>query len=204
VVAVRHAVVVLFVGACSGGATTGPVQPAVPVPSLTSGTALERFFPLVDGHIYQYTTEAADGGHGLLTARVRRADARLGTLSMSGSTRSFEYAADGVVLAGDGTRSYVLKEPLAAGNSWQGEHGGKVEIAAVDAAIEVPAGRYAGCVKTVEQRGGDIPLRVDTTFCPDVGIVLIEATNGADLERASLLSYGPEVDLGPEGVRRIP
>jgi hypothetical protein len=195
--------IVLFgVTACASGASPAP-SATVPLGSATSGTALERFFPLVDGHVYQYETEAADGGRGQLTARVRRPEARQGTLSMPGNARTFVYRDDGVLLGGAGAETFVLKVPIQPGNSWRGEHGGTVEIVAVDAAVDVPAGHYTGCIRTVEQRGGDLPLRVETTFCPEVGIVLLEATNGADLERAALRSYGPEVDLGPEGVRRI-
>jgi hypothetical protein len=41
---------------------------------------------------------------------------------------------------------------------------------------------------------------VATTFCPDVGIVLLEAASGAAIERAELKSYGPPVEIGPDGL----
>jgi hypothetical protein len=73
----------------------------------------------------------------------------------------------------------------------------------VNAVVEVPAGRYDDCVQTLERRGGDRPLSVATTFCPEVGIVLLEAASGAAMERAELKSYGPPVEIGPDGVQRV-
>jgi hypothetical protein len=165
---------------------------------------MESLFPLVDRHQYHYETQGEDGG-GMLLARVNRDRPEGGSLQMAGGTKRFSYKPDGVVLVREGMMPvYVLKQPLQVGNRWRGEHGGWVEIAEVGVPVQVPAGSYQGCVKTVEQRGGDQPLRVSTTFCPDVGIVELEAASGAQYEKAVLSSYGPPVDLGPDGVTRLP
>lgn len=195
-----------------GGAPEAPTQPGwsrAPdgVKGVSSGSTAERFFPLVDGNAYHYETvtlgdEAVSSG-GLLMARVHRSSATSGELRLPTSTRRIEYASDGVVSVGaTGERTYVLKEPLARGNAWPGEHGGQTRITATDVSLTVPAGTYAGCVTTEELRGGDAPMRVTTTYCPDVGIVSLEAQAGARVERASLRQYGPPVDIGPEGVTR--
>ncbi len=188
-----------------------PAEPSSPAadpgrgPALSSGTALERLFPLQDRHVYQYVAETDSGQQDGLVIQVSRSDALGGTLQLPGGRKHFRYQSDGVQLTPPtGAPVYVLKQPLTPGNRWRGEHGGTVEIVAVDASVTVPAGLFTGCVTTVEQRGGDRPLRVTTTFCPDVGIVQLEATSGAQLERASLRSYGPPVDIGPDGVRRLP
>jgi hypothetical protein len=155
--------------------------------------------------MYHYATDA-NGEPGVLLARVRRMDAQHGDLVMGGDTKRFEYAADGVRLLRSGGQSpaYLLLEPFQTGTSWRGEHGGTVEVAAAGIAVDVPAGHFEGCLQTVEQRGGDRPLRVATTFCPEVGIVVLEASTGEHVERAELRSYGPPVDLGPDGVTRLP
>ena len=186
-------------------AASAPAPATTPEPKhFSSGTAGERFFPLVDQHMYHYATDA-DGEGGVLLVRVRRSDAQHGQLLMGKDTKQFEYAADGVRLLRAGlSHAYVLKEPLQAGSSWRGEHGGLVEVAATGITVDVPAGHYEGCLQTVEERGGDRPLRVGTTFCPEVGIVILEASSGEHLERAELRSYGPPVDLGPDGVRQLP
>ena len=205
----------LWIVALTGCAAASPTPPPVPVepdpalpqpvqPVVSSGSPIEKLFPLVDRNIYQYVTES-DDGDGLLTVHAARRDKTHGALEMPAGARQFEYDNDGVKLVKHGSQpSYVLKHPIALGESWRGEHGGVVEIVAVDATVEVPAGSFNGCVKTVEQRGGDIPMRVATTFCPDTGIVELEAASGIRSERAVLKSYGPPVDIGLPGVRVIP
>jgi hypothetical protein len=188
------------------GSLPEPSAPPPPAPdpsAVSSGTALERFFPLVDGHIYQYAVERSNGEEPMVV-RAGRSSARGGTLQLPGGEKRFEYTAEGIHLVAGGAPVFVLKEPLTVGNSWRGEHGGTVEIVEVDATAEVPAGSYTGCVKTLERRGGDRPMQVATTFCPEVGIVVLEAASGGEMERAALTSYGPPLDLGPDGVRRIP
>jgi hypothetical protein len=188
---------------CSGKGAEDPTAGNAEAATFASGTPLERLFPLVDQAVYQYVLET-DDGQDVLLGRVARTGANRGTLHLPGGTKLFEYAPEGVKLvSAEWGPVYVLKQPLSLGQSWRGEHGGTVEVIAVDAAVDVPAGHYEGCVQTLETRGGDRPLRVATTFCPDTGIVLLEAAAGAALERAALKSYGPPVAIGPDGVRRI-
>lgn len=188
---------------CSGATEPPPASTQRSSEPLSSGTPLERLFPLVDRATYQYVLES-DEGQDVLLGRVSRTGAKRGTLHLPGGDKRFEYAADGIKLvSAPWGPVYVLQRPVTVGHRWRGEHGGTVEIIAVDVAVEVPAGHFEGCVQTLETRGGDRPLRVATTYCPDVGIVLLEAAAGASLERAALKSYGPPVELGPDGVRRI-
>ena len=182
-----------------------PIDSALPAPAPppVSLEGIAKYFPLLKGHIYQYVTQT-DDGDGVMMTRVTRADAQSGELSGPQGTKSFQYAADGVVMDAAGVPIYVLKSPLDVGNKWPGRGGSTVEIVEVNAKVTVAAGVYDGCIKTVEQRGGDIPMRIATTYCPDVGIVVLEAASGMALERAELMSYGPPVDLGPDGVKAIP
>ncbi|KYF60558.1 hypothetical protein [Sorangium cellulosum] len=168
----------------------------------SSGTQAERYFPLIDGHVYHYVTLSDGGEQGMLVARVHRADERRGELRFPSGVKRFEFTAEGVLRSDAGV--FVLKAPIAPGTTWTGEHGGRARITAVDAAVEVPAGRFTGCVQTVEERLGDSPARYVSTFCPDVGVVAIEAESGASHEKAVLKSYAPPFDMGPDGVRRTP
>jgi hypothetical protein len=170
----------------------------------SSGLPVERYFPMVDGHIYSYRTMGESGDEGLLVARVVRHDAGSGELTFPSGGKRFEYTAEGVRIAsGANAGAFVLKTPLSVGQSWRGEHGGQTRIDATDVAIQLPAGDFQGCLRTVEERGGDVTARYVTVFCPDVGVVSLEATAGMSFERAELMSYAAPVDLGPEGVRRI-
>lgn len=184
-------------GASSGGAPPPPEPVAA-----TSGWAIERFFPLIDGHVYQYVTMNDAGERGLIVARVRRASAAEGELILPSGTKRFAYTSQGVILKESG--KFVLGGSLAVGASWPGEHGGLARVVAVPVTVEVPAGSFSGCVQTLEERLGDRPVRYVSTFCPDVGLVALEASGGASYEMAELRSYGPPVQIGPDGLTRTP
>jgi hypothetical protein len=185
------------------GPTAAPPQnpsfgdPGDGVVDVSSGTALERYFPIVHGNLWHYDTASDEGERGRLLVRARRTSATEGELVTPGGTRRIAYTTEGVGLLG--LSVYVLKAPLAAGTSWTGEHRGRARIEAANVSVTVPAGRFDGCVVTVEERGGDVPVRYTTTFCPDVGIVVLDVETGRAHERAELRSYGPPVNLGPEG-----
>jgi hypothetical protein len=179
---------VIFVVSCGGEASTP--APASPSP-VASNTPLERFFPLEDGHLYQWATDD-NGDRGILLAKVHRTDATHGELRLSNATKRFVFTADGVSYDGG---AYILKGPLAVGTSWPGEHGGTTRIATVDAAPKVLAGSYASCVQTIEEGGRVQGARYTTTYCPGVGMVLLEATALGNQARAELKSYGMPVKI---------
>lgn len=199
----------LALAACASGPPPAESSPWL-VPSegqkdVRSGSPLEQFFPLVDGMVYTYATQNEVGEQGLLIARVYRTDARRGELRFPKGARSFEFAADGVLVRGrGGDASYVLKAPLQVGTSWRGEHGGDTRVLAVSVKAETPSGRYEGCVQTLEERLGDRPVRYATTFCPNVGVVSIEAASGVNYELATLKSYGPPIRMRADGSERLP
>ena len=193
-----------------GAATSAPTEPPAwlaprggATKDVTSGTALERYFPIVDGKIYHYVTENEMGEVGLLIARAGRTSERAGQLHFPTGSKRFEYAPDGVTVTVDGATVYVLKQPLAVGTTWRGEHGGATRILSIAAAVDVPLGHFDACVQTLEERGGDRPVRYATTFCPGIGVVLLEAASGVSLERASLKSYDSPVEVGLDGTDKF-
>jgi hypothetical protein len=195
--------------ALAGCGGNGSAAPAWLAPSaegrkdVASGSALERFFPLVDGMVYHYVTENKLGEQGLLIARVARVDEKFGELRFPTGVKRFGFVPDGVVLEASGGPIYLLKEPLAVGTSWRGEHGGVTRIQSTSAAVDVPAGHFEGCVQTLEERLGDRPIRYATTYCPAVGVVMLEAVSGASLERAALKSYAASPQMKPDGLERF-
>jgi hypothetical protein len=155
----------------------------------------------VDGTVLAYeSVDEESGSRGMFITRVRRRGDRRVELATGTKTKTLEIVSDGVVRAGGG---YLLKKPGEVGAEWPGADGARVRVTSVDKAVSVPAGAFAGCVETVEERGGDARRRTTTVFCPDVGVVSIEveAWAGAEhgLERAQLKSFGPAVDIGAKG-----
>ncbi len=168
----------------SCGAPPEPVQAPVPK-SASDVSAADPYFPLEDGRIYAYETrEGSDTG--MLVAKVRRADATHGELRLSNATKRFVYEKDGIRYD---TGVYILKTPIAVGTSWPGEHGGTTAIESVDAKVTVPAGSHAGCVRTVERGGRPPGSTYASTYCPTVGMVLLEVNALGNEARAALKSY---------------
>jgi hypothetical protein len=176
--------VVLFVVLAGCGGEKPAEVPVVAPPA--SGSPVERFFPLEEGKMYHYVTNEG-GDTGMLVARVHRTDASHGELRMSNATKRFVFNPEGVAYE---EGAYILKAPLEVGASWPGEHGGTTRVASKDAAPKLGAGAYEGCVQTVEEGGRPAGSRYTTTYCPGVGMVLLEVTAGGAEARAELKSYG--------------
>lgn len=174
------------VTAC-GDAKPIPKEPA-PSAAGPGASPVERFFPLEDGKIYHYVTK--DGPEtGMLVAKVHRTDPTHGELRLSNATKRFAYSSDGVSYLGG---AFILRAPVIVGASWAGEHGGTTRIASVDVAVDVPAGHYESCLRTVEEGGrGPSGAKYETTYCPGVGMVLlVVSAPGSEGGRAELKSYG--------------
>lgn len=180
---------VLSASAVSCGGTQEVAAPAVAKPA--SGSAVEQYFPLEEGRIYHYVTSEA-GETGMLVAKVHRTDATHGELRLSNATKRFVFSPDGIAYD---TGTFILKGPIAVGSSWPGEHGGTTRIATVDAAPKVQAGAYASCVQTVEEGGRPPGSKYVTTYCPGVGMVLLEIQAAGGEARAELKSYGAPVKI---------
>lgn len=191
----------LVLCACGETATTSTTTPHAGAVSASSGLPIERYFPIVHDHLWTYDSQSDDGAQSSFIVRARRMRAEEGELQTPGGAKRFAYMPEGIGLIDRGT--FVLKMPLAVGTTWRGEHGGISRIETVGAVVNVAAGRFADCIVTVETRGGDAPATYSTTFCPDVGIVVLDVEGGMQHERAELRSYGPPVFLGPPGTTLI-
>jgi hypothetical protein len=177
---------VASVCACGGASNTGA---AIAAPNANQVSELETFFPLVDGKVYAYVTK--EGGM-LNVLRVARKEPGKGSLRASNSERVFVVQKDSMARVGGGT---VLKMPIALGTAFAGDHGGATTIEEVDVTIEVPAGRYTGCIRTVEKPSAVYTATTKTTFCPNVGIVRLEVQGPEHTEAMELQSYGDPVKI---------
>ncbi len=128
----------------------------------------------------------------MLVAKVHRTDASHGELRLSNATKRFVYSPEGVAYD---TGAFILKAPLDVGKTWPGEHGGTTRVAAIDAAPKVQAGSYGSCVQTVEEGGRPPGSKFTTTYCPGVGMVLLEIQAAGAEAKAELKSYGAPVKI---------
>lgn len=170
---------------CGGSKSTSPAS------APAAKNDIEYYFPLEDGKIYHYLTK--EGGEtGMLVAKVHRPQQHRGELRVSNGTKRFMYVADGVTYVGG---AYVLKAPLEAGATWPGEHGGTTKITATDAVVQVPAGKFSSCVRTVEEGGRPAHSRYESTFCPGIGIVQLVVSADGNESRAELKAYGMPIKI---------
>lgn len=179
--------------ACGGGPVArndsklGPTKPAI--------TDVERYMPLKADTVYAFETLIENSGEkGVLMMHVERPRPNQAVLTVGGKAQRLDLEKQGIRLANGG---WLLKAPLAVAAHFKGQFG-EVVVRSIDASVEVPAGRFSGCVETIEESPA-VKKRVVTVFCPDIGIVSLEAEGsvGDDYghERAVLRSYGPRVDI---------
>lgn len=151
--------------------------------------------PLAHGTVFAFVTEIEGSSEpGVLMMRVERPTASTAVLTVGGKGQRLELVPEGIRLASGG---WLLKAPLSQAATFKGQFG-TVVVSATDKTVKVPAGSFSGCVETVEESVA-VRKRVTTVFCPDVGIVSLEAEGslGDDYgrERALLRSHGPAVDI---------
>lgn len=171
----------------------GARSPSAVAAPATSGSAVERFLPLKADTVFSYHAWRPESSEPeLLILQVERPTATLANLRSGSSVKRLEFVADGVRLV---TGGYLLKAPLSEGADWAGP-AGRVRISAVEREVNVPAGRFVGCLETTESDARAGSLRtISTTYCPDVGIVKFSVEAEGRQERFELQSFGPRVDI---------
>jgi hypothetical protein len=182
------AALVASTACASAPSNQSPQAPAAPVTDLT------RLIPLTDNTVFSYETYIEDTNErGIAVFEIKRPRPELAELSVAGQVRKRYYFEPAGVRSGHG--GYLLKLPLSLNAQWTGDDG-QVKVTAVDQSIDVPAGKFSGCLQTIEQaRLGAATRKTTTVFCPGVGITVleIEANEGgvSVLQRLSLKSFGP-------------
>ncbi|HEY2408585.1 MAG TPA: hypothetical protein VGI10_21410 [Polyangiaceae bacterium] len=162
--------------------------------------SIERLLPLQQNTVFMYETFSQETNeHGIAVYEVTRPRATLAELRLAGQIKKRYYVGpDGLKSP---TGGFLLKAPIADGAEWQGEDG-KVQVTAINEHIQVPAGDFSGCVRTVEQADtANASRKMTTVFCPGVGMTWFQLEgqiNGQPmLERLSLKSFGPRFVAGP-------
>lgn len=183
----------LLLARAGAGCAAPPRAPRAPAPSGVL-SELSRYLPLADNTVFSYETYIEDTNErGIAVFEIKRPRPELAELSLAGQVRKRYYFEPGGVRSGQG--GYLLKSPLALNSEWAGDDG-KVRVTAVEETVDVPAGKFSGCLRTVEEAKVIAKTRKTTTvFCPGVGITVLEIdaeqAGMSVLERLSLKSFGP-------------
>jgi hypothetical protein len=188
--------------ACGAACSSSRAPPAAPIEEsrLPASPAL-RYFPLVDGTQWAYDAEDDETGEkGMFVTRARRLPGPKFSMTSTQGAHTLEVKDDGITRVE--SSAYLLKAPFTAGAEWPGEGGATVRIGTIDKVVDVPAGKFVGCIETVEEvrtRPDNPTRRVTTTFCPDVGVTELHAevwrAGKHSGEHATLRSFGKPVQI---------
>jgi hypothetical protein len=183
------------------GSSAPPAAESAEAEGATASVA--RYLPLQAGTVLAYDTlNETTAERGVVMLQVRRPRAHTVELDDGGRVQRLELVADGVRHS---TGGYWLQLPIRVGTQFKGQFG-KVMVTKLNRRIEVPAGKFTGCLETVEQDPTG-SKQATTVFCPDVGMVSfeVEGTSGKLSTRVRFLlrSYGPKVDINnlPEALK---
>jgi hypothetical protein len=169
-------------------------QAAAEAPQGAVVSEVGRYLPLANNTVFSYETYIEDTNeHGLAVFEISRPRPELAELSIAGQVRKRYYFEPAGVRSGQG--GYLLKSPLSLNSEWTGDDG-QVKVTSIDQSVDVPAGKFSGCIQTVERALLPGATRTTTTvFCPGVGITVLqieaEQAGTSVLQRLRLKSFGP-------------
>jgi hypothetical protein len=194
----RSLVLVLSVGLASCG---GPSE--AKTARKASATGVLAYYPFEAGMQWSYMVYGAPGTPGLLSVdKVIAFDGTTAVVKSGDSTLTYRVTPEGIYR--EPAHTFLIKWPVVRGETWQGARGSRVEVTGVELRITVEAGVFDDCIEITETVGGDEAEMLRTTFCPDVGPVLIDIRElntppGAVPARlvGRLRAYGPPLTLPP-------
>jgi hypothetical protein len=168
------------------------VPPSAPAKAVISDVA--RYLPLENDTVFSYETYIEDSNErGIAVFEIKRPRPELAELSIAGQVRKRYYFEPAGVRSSHG--GYLLKSPLSLNAEWTGDDG-KVKVTSVNQSVDAPAGKFSGCLQTVEEAQlGAMARKTTTVFCPGVGITVLEIDAEREgtsvLQRLTLKSFGP-------------
>ncbi len=168
----------LLLQAC-GGATphTTPQRTLTP----------RDLYPSGAGYVWSYNVDTGTGLNSLGVTRVASTEGEHFRIQTAESELPYEYRVDGIFRSD--ADAYLIRFPLEIGQSWPTSEGREARIVSISEAAHVPAGDFSGCV-LVEESGGESGREIRTTYCPDVGPVIVEARQALRLRPEGMTVRG--------------
>lgn len=130
-------------------------------------------YPFGDGYVWTYDIDTeTETGTSLGVVRVTAMTGNVVQITDTmGTTHDYELR-EGGIWRPEGA-VWLLHDPIELGAQWPSLNGRTARITSVTASADTFAGHYDGCVE-VSEEGGDTERTIRTTYCPDVGPVVIE------------------------------
>ncbi len=130
-----------------------------------------NLFPLGEGYVWNYNVEYGDDIPVLGTRTVDRVMGPRVELIVGAEREVYELRDEGIYHPA--TSTWLLRAPIHEGAEWPSQGGRVARVTSTSATVEVPAGRFEGCVR-VEETGGEADKYVQTVYCPNIGPVFLE------------------------------
>jgi hypothetical protein len=143
--------------------------------------APEVLYPLTAGNVWSYNVDTGEEIPTLAITRVVRRDGATVEVSSGGDPVVYELRDGGIFKPA--TSTWLLRAPIAVGESWASGPGMTARVASIDESVTVRAGSFEACV-LVEEEGDERQIR--TTYCPEVGPVLVQSMVRLGLREASI------------------
>lgn len=186
-----HFVVPLLSTLLSPACTPASQPPDIPRPTGSKALTLADLLPLEDDTVARFRSENDVGQESTFVMEIARPSAERAEIWIAGRRQKLRVTSTSISQIDGGT---LLATPLEVGQRFQGAFG-PVTLTEMGLDEDVPAGRFNGCVRTVEEAKLP-PKRAISTYCPQVGLTRIVVESPEDGWVATeLLYYGPRVDL---------
>jgi hypothetical protein len=154
---------IVLTGCPGSGGTTPHVEPL----------GARGLYPMGEGYIWTYDIDTHTGMSSLgITRVVSVVGNTVGIAADGGEVHTYELRAEGIYQPA--TETWLLRDPIAVGQTWPSTHGRTARIESITETVDVTDGHYDGCVAVLEE-GGDLGLHVRTTYCMGVGPVVVES-----------------------------
>lgn len=155
----------LVLAGCAGSAAQVRSKPLDQSPA--------SLYPLAAGYAWSYDVETAGEPPVLAVARVATFEQGV-AMVVTGPDAAQRYAVSGSGIQRAGHAGYLLKAPITAGATWEAGPGVKARVVSVSEQLTTPAGAFSACVR-VDEENAMSGQRVQTTYCPGVGPVLVNS-----------------------------
>jgi hypothetical protein len=164
--ATSFCLLMLAIGGCGGAGSTGSTLPQeAPTP--------ENLYPLGQGYAWSYDVDTGTGLNSLYIARVVSVTGNRFEVTTGGEPTFYERRPEGIFRPA--SQTWLIKSPIEVGEEWPSDAGRTARIASVTASVDVPEGHFDHCVEIVES-GNDDGRSIHTTYCQNVGPVLVDST----------------------------
>jgi hypothetical protein len=151
-----------------------------------------NLYPMREGYVWSYDVDTGTGMRTFAVSRVLSVSGGRVAITNGGEEILYELRDGGIFRPQSGT--WLLRAPIEVGASWPSSGDTTARVTSVTETVEVPGGRFEGCVEVLEE-GGEGARRVRTVYCAGVGPTIVESRQELALRPEPLVVRGELIGL---------